>query len=272
MDEYVHLLKDAGLSILRDRYSATARLVEVLGFRTSNVACQFKEHKHKSSDDTLANADKTNNRHSLRCHYAVPLGNQKMADENSLQRVSNVRDAFNSPFRPFVLNSTSIGQEGLDFHWYCNQLVHWNLPSNPIDIEQREGRVNRYKSLVVRKRLAEGYQHELKFDGSDPWLQLFNEADEQTKLRGRSSDLVPYWHLPEGKARIERFVPMMPLSKDNTKLEHALKVLALYRLAFGQPRQEELLENLLKRDFTEEEIAFITKQLVINLSPMKCVK
>jgi hypothetical protein len=78
--------------------------------------------------------------------------------------------------------------------------------------------------------------------------------------------------LPEGKARIERFVPMMPLSKDNTRLEHALKVLALYRLAFGQPRQEELLENLLKRDFTEEEIAFITKQLVINLSPMKCVK
>jgi len=103
-----------------------------------------------------------------------------------------------------------------------------------------------------------------------PWLQLFKEADEKTKLRGRSSDLVPYWHLPEGKAKIERFVPMMPLSKDITKLEHALKVLALYRLAFGQPRQEELLDNLLKREFTEKEIAFITKKLVITDIPHPC--
>ena len=61
----------------------------------------------------------------------------------------------------------------------------------------------------------------------------------------------------------------MPLSRDVLKLDRALKVLAIYRLAFGQPRQEELLENLLKRDFKPEEIALITKNLVINLSPMK---
>ena len=49
-----------------------------------------------------------------------------MTDDKSMERVSNVRDAFNSPFRPFVLNSTSIGQEGLDFHWYCSQMFIWN--------------------------------------------------------------------------------------------------------------------------------------------------
>ena len=37
-----------------------------------------------------------------------------------------------------MLASTSIGQEGLDFHNYCRRIVHWNLPSNPIDLEQRE--------------------------------------------------------------------------------------------------------------------------------------
>ena len=42
-------------------------------------------------------------------------------------------------------HSTSIGQEGLDFHTYCHAVVHWNLPSNPVDMEQREGRVHRYK-------------------------------------------------------------------------------------------------------------------------------
>ena len=54
---------------------------------------------------------------------------------------AHLRRAFNSPFWPFVLTSTSVGQEGLDFHLYCHAVVHWNLPSNPVDLEQREGRV-----------------------------------------------------------------------------------------------------------------------------------
>ena len=191
-----------------------------------------------------------------------------MSTDAGLQRVGSVRDAFNSPFRPFVLNSTSIGQEGLDFHWYCNQIVHWNLPANPIDIEQREGRINRYKSLTVRKRLAEVYKEKCIMETGDSWQQLFHFADNDTAQKGRSSDLVPYWHLPEGSTKIERFVPMMPLSKDVFKLDHALKILAIYRLAFGQPRQEELLDNFLKRKFTSAEIKLITEKLVINLSPM----
>ena len=44
--------------------------------------------------------------------------------------------------RPFVLATTSIGQEGLDFHNYCRVIMYWNLPSNPMDLEQREGRKN----------------------------------------------------------------------------------------------------------------------------------
>ena len=35
------------------------------------------------------------------------------------------------PYWPFVLVSTSVGQEGLDFHPYCHVVVHWNLPKQP---------------------------------------------------------------------------------------------------------------------------------------------
>ena len=49
-------------------------------------------------------------------------------------RKENIRNAFNSPMRPFVLATTSIGQEGSDFHNYCRVIMHWNLPSNPIDV------------------------------------------------------------------------------------------------------------------------------------------
>jgi len=51
------------------------------------------------------------------------------------------------------ITPTSIGQEGLDFHQYCHAVVHWNLPTNPLDLEQREDRVNRYKNYAVRKTL-----------------------------------------------------------------------------------------------------------------------
>jgi SOS response regulatory protein OraA/RecX len=47
-----------------------------------------------------------------------------------------------------------------------------------------------------------------------------------------------------------------------------LKTLAIYRLAFGQPRQVELIEHLLKKQFDPEEIEAIRKNLMIDLSPI----
>ncbi len=35
-----------------------------------------------------------------------------------------VRTAFNSPFWPFVLATTSASQKGIDFHRYCRCVVH----------------------------------------------------------------------------------------------------------------------------------------------------
>tara|TARA_R110001583_G_C5666419_1_gene410235 strand:- start:3393 stop:6656 length:3264 start_codon:yes stop_codon:yes gene_type:complete len=260
VDEFGHLLEEQGLE------AATKKLAATMSFSPTRISCQFEQDKLKASVKTTEN-NKQQERHSLRCHYAVPLGNQKLTDEKGVNRIGEVRDAFNSPFRPFMLNSTSIGQEGLDFHWYCRQIVHWNLPANPIDIEQREGRINRYKSLLVRKRVAQVYGEEFNDVNGDPWLELFSTADIKTKAE-RRSDLVPYWHYPVGDTNIERYVPMKPMSKEVSKLELALKVLVLYRLAFGQPRQEELLKNVLRREFDDKELALINDALVINLAPL----
>ena len=79
-------------------------------------------------------ADRKSDGCRLRSSYAV--GFTKDAGDNSkvVMRKENIRNAFNSPMRPFVLATTSIGQEGLDFHNYCRVIMHWNLPSNPIDV------------------------------------------------------------------------------------------------------------------------------------------
>ena len=74
--------------------------------------------------------------------------------QESPDRNKELQSAFNSPFKPFVLSTTSIGQEGLDFHWYCRKIMHWNLPSNPVDFDQREGRINRYGSFALRQTIA----------------------------------------------------------------------------------------------------------------------
>ncbi|WP_339688870.1 helicase C-terminal domain-containing protein [uncultured Parasphingorhabdus sp.] len=54
-----------------------------------------------------------------------------------------------------VLATTSVGQEGLDFHFYWHRLVDRNLPNNPIDLEQREGRVHRFKNHATRMNVSE---------------------------------------------------------------------------------------------------------------------
>ena len=76
--------------------------------------------------------------------------------------------------------------------------------------------------------------------GDDPWHVMF----EQAKL-SRGGDLKMFWLFEtEHGAKIERRVPLMPLSRDAAQLERLKRGLALYRLVFGQPRQEELLAHL----------------------------
>ena len=60
----------------------------------------------------------------------------------------------------------------------------------------------------------------------------------------QESDLVPYWLFP-GDAKIERHVPAMPFSREVERLHELRRSLAIYRMVFGQSRQEDLIAYLL---------------------------
>ena len=203
---------------------------------------------------------------NVRIHYALSYANVKL-DEKSVNRNINVQNVFNSPFRPFVLASTSVGQEGLDFHKYARRIMHWNLPPNPVELEQREGRINRYKNLAVRRNVAHMYKD--IFD----WDEMFEAA--QRDYKGTDCDMVPYWYLPESmltdmKSRgipvekIERIVAMYPMSRDRNKYERLIKMLSLYRLTMGQEGQEDLLDML--SGMLDDSQA---NDLMMNLSPIR---
>ncbi len=237
LDEYVHTLGEQNEELLKS-------MVE--GF-VDTTTLQIDTLEHFVGEDEKAR---------IRTHFAVGYFNARVTNENVL-RTEKIRQAFNSPFRPFVLTTTSIGQEGLDFHFYCRRIMHWNLPSNPIDLEQREGRINRYKCHAVRQNIAYRYGDE------KTWDRMFEKATEIEK--GEHPDLVPFWSLTDSentKVKIERIVPMYPMSQDRLKYNRLIKVLSLYRLTLGQPRQEELLEVI-----NRETDGVIDARLFMNLSP-----
>ncbi len=240
LDEYVHVLRESlGLQehSPEEQVAGIAECIQsVLSLRTA----QIRIDEIKMSGDGFALDD-----FNTRCRFALRFGDIRDDNNQALVRADSVRDAFNSPFRPFVLASTSIGQEGLDFHTWCHAVVHWNLPSNPVDLEQREGRVHRYKGHAVRKNIAERYGLTAlyeAFEEGDPWQALFHIA-AQRKSNGHS-DLIPYWIFEDGSARVERRIPLLPYSKEVGKLKRLKQGLALYRMVFGQPRQEDLLFSL----------------------------
>jgi hypothetical protein len=233
LDEYfaVH----AGLGALsidsgRERKALDA-LEQALAIRVSSIRVQNLE-----SSESFG----------LRCHTAMPFGLTPDKDERrnadgAETRPDSLRHAFNSPFRPFVLATTSIGQEGLDFHVYCDRLVHWDLPASPVDLEQRDGRINRYGGLAIRKVMSRRHidrRAPICTEGS-PWLVLTRALTETCE------GMSPWWGM-DG-AVIHRTVFLPPLAKQEAELDRLLAGLSHYRLALGQCDPEQLLRALNRR-------------------------
>ncbi len=263
LDEYVHVLKES-LGLQEDSQSdqvagISKSIHSVLSLRTAQIGIDEIVPTEKGFEPKSFNT---------RCRFALRFGDIQDDSAQPLVRADTVRDSFNSPFRPFILASTSIGQEGLDFHTWCHAVMHWNLPSNPVDLEQREGRVHRYKGHAVRKNISQKYglaTLAASFNSCDPWQELFSIA-AQDKGDGLS-DLIPYWIFEDGPARVERRIPILPFSKEAEKLKHLKQGLALYRMVFGQPRQEDLLFSLTQNE--EYQNAEVTADWLISLQPPK---
>lgn len=255
LDEYCHLLSSKNRTIT----DLAEAIASGLNLRTSTVKIEGIENDHSSDL----------NYKLLRCHYAVSFGNQNLETEEGKSRASDVISNFNSPFRPFVLASTSLGQEGLDFHFYCRKIMHWNLPYSPVEFEQREGRINRYKGLVIRQNLAAKYKMELQLT-RDIWDELFKIAEKRESTDTGKPQIVPFWYTESlDNIRIERIVPLFPLSKDVIHYKEIISLLTLYRLTFGQPRQEELIKSFKDLAGDEEKLRDIYERFLLNLSPIK---
>ena len=271
IDEYLFLLMDNN-----DPVEALDILNKALRCGSGSPRVRFKGIRKRTSSPRVGFKDGQSRRMSQRrSHFALAFGEKE--DAGSVHGKQGLgakghddtrtypREAFNSPFWPFVLITTSTGQEGLDFHYYCSDVVHWNLPSNPVDLEQREGRVNRRHGIAIRSEVAR----------REPLRSLplkrspFQEAFESLQVRDHTHDekhgLFPRWivdsHHSGAQRRICRHLLLFPQSRDVERYERLKSDLMLYRLALGQPRQEDLLARLGSGDPT------ILREFAVNLSP-----
>jgi hypothetical protein len=146
--------------------------------------------------------------------------------------------------------------------WMCSR--HWRSAHESSGIVGAPGRQKNDGANGRAKNLAESYAGAAWHGGSDPWQAMF-EAAVADRPPNRS-DIVPYWVL-EGSTTIERIVPALPLSRDSIRLEALRTSLALYRMVFGQPRQDDLLHYLMTR-MPERDLPQLLELLRIDLTPM----
>jgi hypothetical protein len=118
------------------RAATTGRSWSPGAARPASIVQPFIETKEQAQKISQGNQDQNS---------------EEIESDEARYSTTRRRKAFNSPFLPLVLVSTSIGQEGVDFHRYCDTVIHWNPPESPLALEQREGRVDRFCSFQVRK-------------------------------------------------------------------------------------------------------------------------
>ncbi len=264
LDEYFHVISESHGGATNSE-ALVASLSETL-----HLAAGRLEVAEWKVDDTGVYRQT----YSMRQHFARRYASNRAGtlDEQASERLDAVRRSFNSPFWPFVLATTSVGQEGLDFHWYCHAVVHWNLPSNPVDLEQREGRVHRYHGHAIRKNIAQSVGNTVidkvreainRDQFMSPWDEAYRLVDADFSDDG---GLSPHWVFPKGNARIQRYAPVLPLSRDAQRVDALRRSLAVYRMVFGQPRQDDLVKFIL-REVPDDRRNELAAALTINLSP-----
>jgi hypothetical protein len=155
----------------------------------------------------------------------------------------------------------SVGQEGLDFHYWCDKIVHWDLPAGPVEFEQREGRISRYSSLTVRRAFVAQHAQDAysaAVDGGSPFIHIFDAAhaaeDDGIGLEK--------WWTPRSQ-KPTSFTFHWNFSIRQSRIEKLNSELLYYRLGIGQPDPDAFIK-LLEHLRADRSMA---RTLALNLSP-----
>lgn len=176
--------------------------------------------------------------HRRPCSFADRLtgdvGDVNSGDNEEV--ISACARRFSSPFWPMVLFAGRGAQEGMDFHQYCLSIMHLTLPRGAVSFDQRNGRIDRFHSLLVRRRAAEQLDG-LDCDGNTQALlsRLFAWLKTQRPGADPEDQLYPHWHIPDQNSRhhLLQLFPVWPFTREEIALQTCDAMLESYRRPFG---------------------------------------
>lgn len=89
--------------------------------------------------------------------------------------------------------------------------MHWDLCRNPVDLEQREGRIQRFGGLSIRRAIAGELIDAVianRDNGESPWAGIESMAND---TMSDESGLAPWWVCKDGN--VNRHVFDVPTSE-----------------------------------------------------------
>jgi SNF2 family DNA or RNA helicase len=131
--QFVQLIRDSHRD-LGQRDSKLKALLEVLASQPKVVVFSYFKRSLRYLEECLAMAGIG----CVRIDGDVPTNAEDPGSDERIRRIEQFREDAGVK----VLLSSEVGSEGLDFQ-YCSVVVNWDLPWNPMVVEQRIGRVDR---------------------------------------------------------------------------------------------------------------------------------
>ena len=115
----------------------------------------------------------------------------------------------------------------------------------------------------MRRRLADDLKSKIWGDGVSRTASPWNRLAQLAECHADASGMRPWWALKG--AEITRYVFERPFGRDTAHFAQLKKMRMIYRLALGQPNQEDFLEILSRGS---EAMRVLLRPLVLDLSPM----
>lgn len=106
-------------------------------------------------------------------HAGVPENKQTDIIESFASEKSKIK----------ILVTTDIASEGVNLHFYCNNLIHFDVPWSFITLEQRNGRIHRYGQT------KESNIYYLVYETKNKAIERFNEKWVVEKLLARANNV-----------------------------------------------------------------------------------
>ena len=184
--------------------------------------------------------------------------------DGSVADRQDVVDRFRADEDIRVLLSSEVGSEGLDMQ-FCDTVVNYDLPWNPMVVEQRIGRIDR-----IGQQAESIYIYNLVIKGSIT-EDIYGRLEDRIEMfKGTIGDLEPILNAPyrDGQSILEAHNNLeVRFYKGEISKEQALKEEELIRQAIESQRltleelSDEMNKNTISMDsYYDEQINFIQKR------------